>query len=67
MSIFRRISRAIGRFNRWYSPTAAASSVVPGSAVSGGQAGSVNPMGVKVVLGEIEKDVGDVDPPDGDS
>ena len=59
MSIFSRISRAIGRVNRWYAPAAAASSVVPGSAVSGGPPGSVNPMGVKVVLGEIERDVGD--------
>jgi len=61
MSIFRQIGRAIGRFNRWYAPTAAASSVMPGSGVTGGQAGSVNPMGVKVVLGEIEKDVGEAD------
>jgi hypothetical protein len=62
VSIFRRISRAIGRFNRWYGPTAVASNVMPGGGgVTGGQAGSVNPMGVQAVLGEIEQDVGDAE------
>jgi hypothetical protein len=61
VSIFHRISRAIQRFNRSMEKTALASSVEPGGGVTGGPASAVNPMGVKVVLGEIEKDVSDAE------
>ena len=59
MSIFHRINRAVQRFNRSMEKTALASSVEPGGGVTGGPAAAVNPMGVKVVLGEIENDVRD--------
>jgi hypothetical protein len=41
--------------------TALASSVEPGGGATGGPASAVNPMGVKAVLGEIEKDVSDAE------
>jgi hypothetical protein len=64
MSIFRRISRAIERFNRWFGPAAAGSGASSGSGSSGGPASTYNPVAIGVVLTEIEKDVRAAERPD---
>jgi hypothetical protein len=67
LSIFRRISGAIDRFNRWFGPAAAGSAASSGSGSSGGPASTYNPVAIGVVLGEIEKDVRAANRPDSDT
>jgi hypothetical protein len=51
-----RIGRLIKRFNRWLAPAAVAGGVEQTGSMAGGMGSSVNPLGVKTVLGEIEQE-----------
>jgi hypothetical protein len=47
-----RLGKLIGRFNRWLAPTAVGTSV---EQTTGQSASSVNAVGVKAILTEIEE------------
>jgi hypothetical protein len=51
-----RIRRLIERFNRWLAPAAVAGGTEQTGSMAGGMSSSVNPVGVKTVLGEIEQE-----------
>jgi hypothetical protein len=56
MRVFRRIGRAIERFNRGFEKTALAASVDSGTGPGiGGSPSQTNAVGVKAVVGEIEQ------------
>jgi hypothetical protein len=50
------MSRAIGRFNRWFAPAAAANSVVESEGMGGTHA---DPLGLSLFRGEIERERGE--------
>jgi hypothetical protein len=53
MTIFRTLGRALARFNRWFAGAAAADAVVH---AEGSEGTSIDAMGVKAIMGEIERE-----------
>jgi hypothetical protein len=49
-NLVRRLDRGAGRFNRWFGPAALASNTTKGD-----RAGTVDPVHVVAILGEIER------------